>query len=302
MRDAAVISTNFAIVATARRQHGLITRRQLFELDLSDSGISWRCATGRLFRVHAGVYAVGRPPDTPLQRAAAAVLACGPHAALSHHSALTLWGLEKRWSDPWHVTVRRDRRRPHIVVHRSRGLIHADLRVQLGILATSPARTMLDCAPELSDRRLARVVADGRLRGLLRVSQLADVAGRFPYHPGRRRLLATILDAGAPTRSDFENAFLDLCVRSGLPRPQLNAWVAGYEVDALFADERLIVELDGWAFHQDKASFERDRNRDADTLAAGLATVRITWERFTHSPQKELERLDTILAARRSSA
>jgi hypothetical protein len=92
MRDAAVISINFAIVAGALRQHGLITRAQLLELGLSESGIAWRCATGRLFRVYTGVYAVGRPPNTPLQRAAAAVLACGPGAALSHSSALTLWG------------------------------------------------------------------------------------------------------------------------------------------------------------------------------------------------------------------
>ena len=53
----------------------------------------------------------------------------------------------------------------------------------------------------------------------------------------------------------------------------------------------MIVELDGWAFHRDRVSFESDRNRDADTLAAGLVTVRITWERMTTEPQHEADRL-----------
>ncbi|MGH2869606.1 MAG: type IV toxin-antitoxin system AbiEi family antitoxin domain-containing protein [Solirubrobacteraceae bacterium] len=299
MRNTQWIQHSYAIIALALRQNGLVTRAQLLEIGLGEAAIAWRCRTGRLFRVYLGVYGVGRPPITPLERATAAVLACGPGAALSHSCALTLWGLEKRWTAPWHVTTPADRRRPGIVAHRARGLSRTDLRVQLGVRVTSPARTMLDCAPDLSERRLARAVADARLRGLLHLGQLADVTGRFPFHPGRRALLATIEEAGPPTRSEFENAFLGFCALFELPRPQLNTRVAGYEVDALFAAERVIVELDSWAHHRERASFERDRNRDADTLAAGLVTVRITWPRFTRSPRPEAKRLETILAARR---
>jgi very-short-patch-repair endonuclease len=75
--------------------------------------------------------------------------------------------------------------------------------------------------------------------------------------------------------------------------------VAGYEVDALFEAEQLIVELDGWAFHADRDAFERDRDRDADTLAAGCATVRITWERMRRAPAQEAARLQAILTGRR---
>ncbi len=299
MRNTQGIQHSQAIIALALRQNGLATRAQLLDIGLGEAAIAWRCRTGRLFRVYLGVYGVGRPPFTPLERAAAAVLACGRGAVLSHGSALTLWGLEKRWSAPWHVAVPTDRRRPGIVVHRARGLTPADLRVQLGVRVTSPARTMLDCAPDLTQRRLARVVADARLQGLLHLGQLADVIGRFPYHAGRRALLATIEDAGPPTRSEFENAFLDFCALFGLPRPQVNAWVAGYEVDALFPAEGVIVELDSWTHHRERASFESDRSRDADTLAAGLVTVRITWPRFTRTPQAEATRLEAILAARR---
>ncbi|MGB9183177.1 MAG: type IV toxin-antitoxin system AbiEi family antitoxin domain-containing protein [Solirubrobacteraceae bacterium] len=300
MRNTHAIEHNQAIITLARRQNGLVTRAQLLDIGLGEAAIGWRCRTGRLFRVHLGVYGVGRPPLTPLERAAAAVLACGPDAALSNSCALTLWGLEKRWTAPWHVTTPAARRRPGIVVHRARGLTRTDIRVQLGIRVTSPARTMLDCAPELTERRLGRAVADARLQGLLHLGQLADVTGRFPYHPGRRALLATIEEAGAPTRSEFETAFLAFCRQFGLPRPQINAWVAGYEVDALFPAEGVIVELDSWTHHRERVSFESDRNRDADTLAAGLVTVRITWPRFTRTPRAEAKRLEAILAARRS--
>jgi very-short-patch-repair endonuclease len=79
----------------------------------------------------------------------------------------------------------------------------------------------------------------------------------------------------------------------------MNVIICGYEVDAYFPDHGVIVELDGWAFHRDRATFESDRNRDADTLTAGLVTIRITWVRMTTDPQHEAERLHKILTRRR---
>jgi very-short-patch-repair endonuclease len=72
----------------------------------------------------------------------------------------------------------------------------------------------------------------------------------------------------------------------------MGAIVAGQEVDALFPKEKVIIELDSWEFHQDRGSFESDRNRDADTLAAGHLTVRITWGRMT---AREAVRLHAII-------
>ena len=137
-----------AIARVAARQHGNITRAQLLSLGLARNAITYRVRIGRLYRVHRGVYAVGRPPRVPLERAAAAVLACGPGAALSDESAMCLWGLERRWPDTPHVTVpgERDRRPAGICVHRRGGLTRTDVRTQLGIRATSLARTLLDCA------------------------------------------------------------------------------------------------------------------------------------------------------------
>jgi very-short-patch-repair endonuclease len=118
---------------------------------------------------------------------------------------------------------------------------------------------------------------------------------RFPTHAGARLLRPFAdLDDG-PTRSGFEDDFRAFCRRFGLPRPRVNVRVAGHEVDALFAAQRLIVETDGWSFHRDRRTFESDRDRDADTLAAGFRTLRITWDRMHDAPNREAERLRQIL-------
>ncbi|HET8979787.1 MAG TPA: hypothetical protein VFN87_16630 [Solirubrobacteraceae bacterium] len=252
-------------------------------------------ASGRLFPVHHRVYAVGRPPCTPLEHAAAAALACGPGAALSHEGALALWGFVKRWPSAFEVIVTSGDRRPQgITTHRYRNLRPRDLTVQLGIRTTSPARTILDCAPRLKSRR---IISDALYTPYLTQRQLADVRARFPQHPGAR-LLDPFLEGYNPTRSPLEDDFLAFCQRHGLPRPLTNTIVAGHEVDALFPDQKLIVEIDSWRFHGDRLAFETDRARDADTLAAGHRTLRITDRRMTSQGDAEAARLRQMLGIR----
>lgn len=292
-----------AIAAVAARQNGNVTCRQLHALGLSDQMIAYRVRLGRLFRVHRGVYAVGRPPRTPLERAAAAVLACGQGAVLSHASAMCLWGYWKRWDTPFEVSVVRGDPRPKgIRVHRTTTLTRSDIRWQQGIRTTSPARTLLDIAPRPNDKALAKAVNDALYSPFLSQSQLTETLERHPGHPGASRLRPFLDPGDGPTRSDWEREFPAFCERFGLPRPRMAARVGRYTVDALFEAEKLIVELDSWSFHSTRASFESDRDRDADTLAAGHATVRVTWRRIKDMSDREADRLHTILAARRRRA
>ncbi len=282
------------VAAVAARQYGNVTRGQLITAGVDDNGIAWRVRRGRLFPVHRAVYAVGHPPRLPLERAAAAVLACGPGAALSHHAALALWGFTRRWPDTFDVTLGVGDRRPQgITTHRLTRLARRDMTIQLGIRATSAARTLLDCAPLLTHDR--RVIPDALHSSFVTQRQLADVRARFPLHPGAK-LLDPFLEPGRnPTRSPFEDDFLGFCARHGLPRPLINVPVAGHVVDALFEPQKLIVELDSWEFHRDRETFETDRERDADTLAAGYRTIRITWERLHSRPGTEAARLRQVL-------
>jgi hypothetical protein len=250
--------------------------------------------------VHARVYAVGHARVDPRARGHAAVLACGPKALLSHSSAAVLWGLLRRWEEPFEVTAPSERRRPRIETYICGRLTRGDRRVQLGIPATSPARTVLDITPRLTDRALLRVLSNGRHSGYLHLDSLRDVIARNPSHPGARRLGTAVEDAPEnPTRSGLEDAFRAFVKRFALPMPVINSRLNGYEVDAVFHAERLIVELDGWDYHNDFEAFESDRDRDADGLLAGYSTLRITGRRLERRPEREAARILAILAGRR---
>ena len=286
------------IAALACRQRGYITRKQLLSLGVSRHQINHRVKIGRLIPVYAGVYAVGHLPTLPQDRAYGALLACGPGAVLSHGTAATVWGVFKRWEVPFEVTAPHVHRRRGIRAHRA-ALERRDITVQLGLRVTSPARTMLDIAPRLSEKSATRAVDDLRRPGLLQLGDLADVLVRLPRSPGAKRLLPFVERPTGPTRSEFERVFFAFCERFGLPLPLVNTRVHGFEVDAFFPDHRLIVELDGWDFHSSRESFISDRERDAALLALGFETVRITWERLIDEPEKETRRLHSILERRR---
>ena len=61
----------------------------------------------------------------------------------------------------------------------------------------------------------------------------------------------------------------------------------------LWRPQRLAAELDGRAYHGD---FERDRERDADLLAAGLRVVRVTWQRLSRAEDPEAVRFAALFS------
>jgi hypothetical protein len=290
-----------AIAALAAKQNGNVTTKQLLGLGLDMDAILYRVKIGRLYRVYRGVYSVGRPAVTPLERATAAVLACGPGAALSHGSAMTLWGLWRHWDEPLEVSAPRYRRPKRIILHRSTTLSRRDVTTHLGVRTTTATRTVLDMTPRQTDKQLKRTVSTALHTPWLTESQLAESLARHPHRPGAKRLASLIGLPGTPPRAGWEHDFPAFCAAHALPTPVMGAIVCGYVVDALFVDEKLIVELDSWEFHKDAITFQADRERDAETLASGLATVRITWERIEQSPGREGARLRRILARRRRS-
>ena len=169
--------------------------------------------------------------------------------------------------------------------------------MQLGVKVTSPARTLLDLAPRLSQRERTRLVNDALRSKLLRQPALQDVIERNPRHPATK-LLKPFLDLPGtnPTNSSFEDDFLAFIKKYRLPTPLMNHPLNGTIVDAYFPDHNLIVELDGWDYHKDRHAFESDRERDAHHLAHGTPTVRITKDRLEHTPDREAARLEAILS------
>jgi hypothetical protein len=268
----------------ANRQHGYVSRAQLLALGLSPDAIKRWIVAGRLIPVHAGVYAVGHARGDPVGRSMAAVLACGPSAVLSHHSAAALWGFRKWSAGLIHVIARGDHCRRGIKTHRC-ALTRREWTTHNGIPVTAPARTLLDIRRELTHKQLIRAIGDALNSNCMYESHLEGT----PLH--------ALVDE--VSRSPLEDDFKPWLRRFNLPEPLYNVMLFGREVDVYYPAERLIVELDGWKYHRTKIAFESDRDRDATMLAAGIATVRITRQRLENAPAREAERLRAILDARR---
>ena len=271
------------IARLAGTQQNLISITQLRSLGLERGEWEWRVRTGHLHPVHRGVFAVGTPSLMPLARERAAVLAVGHGAVLSHGSAAAVWGmLPFQASAPVDIAVEGSRRsRAGIRVHRTRDLPAADVRRHRGFPLTSPARVVLDMACRLSATALERLAAEA-----IAIDPTArhELAGR-----GTKRIKAIVGDGPRRTRSQNERALLRLIRQAGLPMPLTNTHIAGWEVDAWWEAERLVVEVDDYATHGDRVAFERDRRRDRELAARGIAVLRVT--------PSDLERGAVALAA-----
>jgi very-short-patch-repair endonuclease len=270
------------LAALAGRQHRVVAGWQLPRLGFDRNAIDYRVARRRLTRVYRDVYALGDALLTPQGWTMAAVLACGPTAVASHRSAAALWGLLPSWPEEPEVTVAQKRgSRAGITVHTSRRLARAQTTRRENIPVTTPARTVLDLADTEPPRQVERALAEGEALRLVYRSHLAQELHRTPGRRGAatiQRLLTQ--DHLNRTKSELEEAFLAFLHTTGLPLPETNQYIAGYEVDALWRDHKLAVELDSYQFHGTRAAFERDRVRDAKLQAMGYRIIRITWRRL----------------------
>jgi Protein of unknown function (DUF559) len=299
---------DWEIAGLAARQYAVVSWWQLRALGLGKDAIAHRAGSGRLHRVHEGVYAV--MPAALLRaegRWLAAVLACGANAALSHTSAAAFWALRPDTTGRPHVVVpsQAGRAQPAIVVHRCRSLAADEVVERDGIRVTTVARTLLDVARSRPRRVLERCV-EGAL--IARVFDLTDVEALLARHagrPGTARVAAAVdvaRDEPPLLRSELERRFLALCADHGIPAPAANVPVGDYVVDFLWREERLAVETDGGRTHLTPVAFEDDRARDVALTIAGLRVVRFTHRQVRREPAAVAQRLRALLDSGRSAA
>ena len=253
------------IAKVAGRQHGVVTVDQLRWAGIGKYGVRDRVRSGRLHRLHRGVYAVGHRSLSWRGRWLAAVLAAGDGAVLSHSSAAALWEFLRPIQGPIHVSVAaavRRSSRPGLQIHRSRTLIPTHVTRRHGVAVTTPARTIED---------IRGTVEPWLFRRALRQAELAG--HRVPH-----------LSAVKRTRSDLELLFLALCDDHDLPRPMVNHRVLGYLVDFFFADHRLAVETDSWEYHRGSVALEDDHARDLDLRAHRIEVRRYTGDQLEAAP------------------
>jgi predicted transcriptional regulator of viral defense system len=275
-----------ALARMAKKQHGVVSIRQLEgPIGLSQRSVARAVGSGRLSRLYRGVYAVGHTELSRHGQCLAAVLAVGPGALLSYHSAGWLWGLWQGSPAPFEVTafVPRHHAPPEGVVrHRARNLAEEDRALVDGVPVTSVARTLLDLAWKLRSDQLRRALARAEDLGLLDLEAIHAVIERNRGHHGAKRLSFALAIYEPPiwTRSEFERRFVAYLVEAGLPRPATGWNEVGHEIDVFWPQARFGVELDTWQTHGTRDAFEVDHDRDLDFALADVDMVRVSELQF----------------------
>ena len=294
------------IAELAAGQHGVVARRQLFAVGLSRGAVDRRLATGRLHTLHQAVYAVGQPRIAGPGRLLAAVLACGDHALLSHRSAAALWELLPYHGSRVNVTA------PSCGRRSLRGITSIALAALIGVPRDSgrhPADQRRAERCSISPERSGWISSSGRssrrsgcgwstwarLRACASTRMaITDCGSWCPCLP---------LPSGRPLRPgrSWNAGSCAYVRRAGCRARAVNVEVAGHEVDALWRDRGLVVELDGYAYHRTRAAFERDRVRDADLQRAGLRVIRVTARRLNDDPVAVAETVRSLLEVSESA-
>jgi len=274
-----------AIARIATGQSGALTRKQLLLAGLEESAVDRRARNGLLHRIHRGVYVLGHEALAEHARESAALLAAGGRAVLSHISAASVLGFAPLTAPDAdiHITTigAKVRSRPGLIAHRSVTLETEDVRRLHGLPLTAPARTLFDLAAT-GYRDLDRAFGDAHAQRLVTAREIERLLDRTGPRAGSRALRALLSDnASGFTRSEAERLLRALLRSANLPLPRFNARVAGYEVDAFWPEHRLVIEVDGYAYHGHRAQFERDRRKDLALTAAGYRVIRISWRQLT---------------------
>lgn len=278
-----------SIVATvAERQFGRISRAQLQENGVAPATVAGWIEHGYLHRELPHVYAVGSRARTTESDLAAALLYAGPGAALSHATAAWWLGLLEEKPRRIQVTTPRrcrsltsvrvyDRRRRGRILHRRLAL-------------TSVPEILFDVAATAPLRDLRRALAGADYRGLLDLQEIDRLLRSGAR--GSRKLRQAVRQHRpdlARTKSRLERKLFEICETEHLPLPQINATLAGWEVDALWARHNLVVELDGYGNHHTPAQLRRDRRKEMALRRAGQTVLRYSEEQLDDSRQVAAE-------------
>ena len=278
-------------------RNDVITWRRFEALGISRAAVRSLVRRELLFPAHRGVWFLSANP-THLARYTAATARCAPTGLLCHGAAAHLWDLIPRWHGPPHVTVPKHKmRRPDGIVlhHTTRPTARA---TRHDIPATTLTRTLDDYTRHASPHEIKRALRQAEYHHALDLAAL-DAQTR---NARLRSVLRGYVPGQGKTDSELEADFYELAARAGLPRPVLQHRTPGGRADFLFAELRLLVEVDGYAAHRGRIAFREDRARDRANQLAGLTTVRYTWEDVTLEPDALAEELASIASSLSTAA
>lgn len=286
------------LVVAGLARDGVVGLQELRSHGISSSAVKRGLKAGRLHLVLPGVYAVGHPTLSWQGKLRAALLWCGEEAVLSHITAASVRELLRSSSALVHVTIPRGGKTSHkwVRVHHTRRLAERERSEVNGLAVTSIERTLVDIAGEVSQERLEQAVIRAERQRRLDWRALRTSARGVRGAKALHAVIAAFDPLAPQANEGIERTFLRLIRKAKLPKPEVNVWLHNREVDFLWRDQRLIVELDSREFHLTPTAFEDDRRRDIALQALGYTVIRITYRRLIEEPAAVIRELRYFLS------
>ena len=236
----------------------------------------------------------------------AAVLASGPDAFLSHHTAAALWGIRGYSGGAIHVTVPQKSTSSKRIRRHFSQVPPDEREVREGIPVTSVHRTIFDLAAALDVDVVISMLREAEYRNRWDRLSLWDLLERHRGKRGSRKVRFALErlkeEPAGRKRSKLEERFAPFLRRHHLPLPRFNDWILlgikRYQVDCHWPGTGQIVELDGWEGHGTKSAFREDRARDRALRVAGFSVTRLTWNQLDDEPEAIASDLRVLLGDR----
>ena len=283
-----------------RSQDGVLTLAQARSAGLSHEAVRRRLRSGHWIRCSRGVYFVDDRPFTDAARIRAVVWGYGERAAASGLAAAWWHDLTKFAPDIVEVTVPRNshgRSRDGCRLRR-RDLNSADIVVHRRIRVTALPLTVIEAA--VKGRNGVKLM-DAALQRRLGLRELwrAHLRNKGRYGSVRARRLLQAASDGA--RSEAERLLVKLLREAGITGWQTNYPIGPYKVDVAFPAPKIVIEVDGWAFHSDQDVFQNDRKRQNYLTLMGWHVLRFTWLDLVEYPQRVIAEIRAAISARLST-
>ena len=280
----------------ATRAHGNVTRQELLSVSVSSEQIRGRVERGGLIPRYRGVYRVGHVAHSREADYTAATKAGGDGSFISGHPAAHALGLVRGKTPAPELVSRRELNINGLKSTRCRRLTREDTTRWKGIPITSPARTLVDLASEVNAETLARACHEAGVRYGTKPRHVEEALKRKPNAKGAAKLRAILSGEQKVTLSKLERRFLQRLKEVGLALPQTNVVAGTRRVDCRWPEHRLTAELNSFTFHNSRASWEGDYQREREARDRGDEFRRFTWADVYETPAYMLRELRKLLA------
>jgi very-short-patch-repair endonuclease len=300
------IDPRVARLAQVFRDHdGVISVEQAKDIGYSAAAIEAKVGRGEWIRAGYGVLRSADHAETPRSRIRAAMLSIGSGATLVGRSALFWWRITDIPPSEVEIAVSPPSQpRPRPGVHVVRRHVPAEDRVVVdGVAVTKKAPSVLAAAVALGLADGARLMDDVLQRGTVDLAALQRAHCRSSGRRGARLCAELLHLAAGGARSEAERVAHRALKADGIGgwRADREVWLASYGaavLDLAFDEQRVLVEIDGWAYHRDRRAFVRDAARQNALVLEGWVVIRTTWHELTEDPARFVANVREALAER----